>query len=470
MAVALAVGSALVASAACGTRVPDETEAAGGGLGGGGGPVASSGGAPGAEVEGDDPATFGSLPIPCGPGPEDRSGYGDTDVGVSADEIRIGTIADPGGPKPGLNQGVFDAMDAFVGWCNDLGGINGRRIVLTKRDGKILEYKQRVIEACDEGDFALVGGLGIFDNTGVQEQIDCGLPNVPASAVNPEQAMADLTWLGLPNPSNILETGVAQWLVDNYPDAVTRAGMQFTNTQTTQMQAERVMEGYEKVGFTWVNEQATNINETNWAPIVVTLRNEDVRFLNIVNSFEEVVPLLKEMDTQDYRPLIQLEANYYNDKFPEQAGATADGILIRLTVTPFEEADQNPAMTDFLAILDEYKPDAVRELLGVQAFSGGLLWATAASSLGADLTRAGLEEALDDIHEWNGGGLHAVADPGNNTPGGCFMLLRIEDGAFVRHYPLPDDPIYQDGFACPEPSQVELTNRDYAALGAKREG
>ncbi|MCU0268107.1 MAG: hypothetical protein MUF83_05610 [Acidimicrobiales bacterium] len=127
-------------------------------------------------------------------------------------------------------------------------------------------------------------------------------------------------------------------------------------------------------------------------------------------------------------------------------------------------------MTDFLAILDEYKPDAVRELLGVQAFSGGLLWATAASSLGADLTRAGLEEALDDIHEWNGGGLHAVADPGNNTPGGCFMLLRIEDGAFVRHYPLPDDPIYQDGFACPEPSQVELTNRDYAALGAKREG
>ncbi len=280
-AVALAVGSALVASAACGTRVPDETEAAGGGLGGGGGPVASSGGAPGAEVEGDDPATFGSLPIPCGPGPEDRSGYGDTDVGVSADEIRIGTIADPGGPKPGLNQGVFDAMDAFVGWCNDLGGINGRRIVLTKRDGKILEYKQRVIEACDEGDFALVGGLGIFDNTGVQEQIDCGLPNVPASAVNPEQAMADLTWLGLPNPSNILETGVAQWLVDNYPDAVTRAGMQFTNTQTTQMQAERVMEGYEKVGFTWVNEQATNINETNWAPIVVTLRNEDVRFLNI---------------------------------------------------------------------------------------------------------------------------------------------------------------------------------------------
>ena len=41
----------------------------------------------------------------------------------SADSVTITTIADPGGAKPGLNQGVFDSMRAFADWCNGQGGI-----------------------------------------------------------------------------------------------------------------------------------------------------------------------------------------------------------------------------------------------------------------------------------------------------------------------------------------------------------
>ena len=58
-----------------------------------------------------------------------------------------------------------------------------------------------------------------------------------------------------------------------------------------------------------------------------------------------------------------------------------------------------------------------------------------------DVTREGLIAALQDIHEWDGNGIQAPADPGAKEPSGCFAQLRVEDGEFVRVYP-------DEGFEC----------------------
>src|ERR1700710_1456217 len=74
---------------------------------------------------------FGTLKAVCGPG----DAKGATDPGVTDTSINMATIADPGFTgAPGLDQEMFDAADAFVGWCNAAGGILGRKIVLHKRD------------------------------------------------------------------------------------------------------------------------------------------------------------------------------------------------------------------------------------------------------------------------------------------------------------------------------------------------
>ena len=78
---------------------------------------------------------FGDLAAVCGPG----SAKGATEQGVTDSQIVVGTISDAGNTIiPGLNQELFDAADAFVGWCNEAGGILGRRIVLNKRDACLL--------------------------------------------------------------------------------------------------------------------------------------------------------------------------------------------------------------------------------------------------------------------------------------------------------------------------------------------
>lgn len=462
-------------ASACGTRVPQETQAlASGGIGGGGSGTSSGGGAPVGVSRGDGgKVMFGDMEVPCNGG--DTSSYTATDLGVTANEIRIATISDPGGIKPGLDQGVLDSMEAFVKWCNDLGGINGRKLKLDLLDAKIVEYQQRVQFAC-ENDFALVGGMGVLDNLGAQDQVDCGLINVPAVAVNPEQTGADLTYQSLPNPPYLYNVGPTNWILERYPEVADNAAAVYTDLSVAKMQSDRLVEAYQARGFKFTARPAVAISESNWGPIVSQMKNRGVKYMTLTSSFEEVIPLVKEMAAQNFKPLVELETNYYNQKFPDQAGGVADGVLVRLQTWPLEEPDKNPAMKQYLDIMKKYKPDGVLEFLGVQAFSSGLLFATAAKSLGADVTRERLEVAIRNIHEWDGGGIQAPADPGNHRSSSCFIMMRVEGSKFVREYPREDTDadVYnndrQKGFACPpdEESFVELDDADYRSMGAKR--
>jgi hypothetical protein len=61
--------------------------------------------------------------------------------------------------------------------------------------------------------------------------------------------------------------------------------------------------------------------------------------------------------------------------------------------------------------------------------------------LGSDVTREGLVTALQNIHEWDGNGLQALADPGGKQPSGCFVQLQVKDGEFERIFP-------KRGFEC----------------------
>jgi ABC-type branched-subunit amino acid transport system substrate-binding protein len=460
--IAMVTALALLAGA-CGTRLSDqEIEAAAGSQNGPN--TGASNASPFTTPNGG--ATFGTIASPCGPG----DAKGATDVGVTDTEIRIVTIADPANTaKPGLNQGVFDSMRAFEKWCNDQGGINGRKLVVEQRDAALFEYATQVKYACENA-FSLVGGIGALDDLGAQAQVDCGLPNVPAAAVSALQTGADFTFQPLPNPTNSYNAGPAKWDVRNYPDAVKKAAALRSKLSVTENQSNRLIEAYEQVGFDFTYIDAAAIGETNWAPLVLSMKNQRVSFMTLTSSFEEIIPLQNEMALQGFDPeLTELETNFYNAKYPEQAGAVADGTNVRLTAFPFEEADRNPATKAYLDALEAAVPGSQPELLGVQAFSAGLLWASAVKQLGSNVTRTGLVDQLSNVHAWNGGGLHGTSDPGNNVPSPCFLIMKVEDGGFVRKYPsqAADPDVYRsgNGFDCAPDNIVKLT-ADYGT-GAK---
>ena len=107
---------------------------------------------------------------------------------MTADSIRIATVADPGATaRPGLDQEFFDTAEVFSKWCNERGGINGRSIVVDERDAALSNYKPVVLEACKD-DFFMVGGGAVFDDTGTEDRLRCLLPNVAGYVVTPGAA------------------------------------------------------------------------------------------------------------------------------------------------------------------------------------------------------------------------------------------------------------------------------------------
>ena len=61
-----------------------------------------------------------------------------SDVGVTADEIRIGVIADNDNPfVPGIFKGAADAVEGAAKYINANGGIAGRELVVDVYDSKL---------------------------------------------------------------------------------------------------------------------------------------------------------------------------------------------------------------------------------------------------------------------------------------------------------------------------------------------
>ncbi len=434
--------------------VTDDTEApdAGGSGDDGGGPGLEDG-------------AFGDLGVICQAAPEGET-LTASDTGVSEDSVQVSTFSDPGfSGRLGLNQEMFDTAEAFAAWCNEHGGINGRQIDLKLRDAKLAEFQQRVIEACTEGDFMMVGGGNVFDDTGQADRLACGLPAIYGYAVTATASEADNALQPLPNPGDQQAIGDFRYIIENFPDTLANVGVFTGQLQTTIVVADRNQEAAEGLGMTIVYEGTYSpAGETSWRPFIEAMRSQGVRGVIWVGEPSNLGKFLTEAAsigvTFDW---VRADANHYDPSLTENAGDAADGVLVRSVFYPFlgDEARDNPATTQYLDLMEQYKPDGKIAYLGVQGLSAWLLWAYAANECGAELTRDCVWEKATAITEWTGGGLHARADLTGATGPECYLLHGIEGGAFTLADVSPNEGIYN----C-DPENVYDLQTDYGE-GAK---
>ena len=127
----------------------------GGSLSGGSSVVRAGGGSAARAAGGGEP---GAVAASC---PRATRG---TDTGVSAEAIKVATLADISGVQPGLFESAHQAARAATAYINSQGGICGRRIDLLPLDSKTDAGGNRaaMLEACQEA-FAAVGSMSAFD-------------------------------------------------------------------------------------------------------------------------------------------------------------------------------------------------------------------------------------------------------------------------------------------------------------------
>ncbi len=396
-------------------------------------------------------SSFGSLKDVCQPGDAKSA----PTQGVTADSITVGTFSDPGSSvRPGLNQELFDTAEVFAAWCNDHGGINGRKLVVDQHDSALFNVRPEMAKACQK-DFFLVGGGAVFDQEGVKPRLQCMLPAIPAYAVSAEARGADLQVQPIPNGLTSQPFGPYKWLKEKFPDGAAHAGVLYGQLPSLITTAEMRKEQITRAGWKLVyTDTYPATGPTSWAPYVEALRSKGIKGLVWVGEPENLAALENALHDAKYKlDFVVTDANHYDQKLIEVGGESIDNVYVIGTLVPFEMAGENPATKQYLDLFDKYKPDGKSHAyLGLQAMSAWLLFATSAAKCGDDLTRRCVYENARKVKDWTGGGLHARQDPSEGLISQCFMLYKAGPDGFT----FPDVDANEGPFNCGPDNRITL--------------
>ena len=416
---------------------------------GGGDPAASS--APAEAAPGD----FGSETGICGEG--DASGA--TGRGVTDDTITVGTFGDPGSTvTPGLGQEFFDVGAAFVAWCNEAGGINGRQIELVEHDAKLTDAGARILDACGT-DFMLVGGGTVGDAAMTAPRLACGLGQIPAYSVSPEAGNAGLQVIGSQNPPDEYPVGAWQALVEMFPGSEDAAGVGGSSFATIRSQGLRLRQALTQLGYdvTGYNEMPPLVS--NYRPFMEEMKAAGVLGYQPI-GIQDPTPLFTAMSNVGWDPNFVLTANQLYDPVTVAAlsGSDPPATWVFLDHAPFEMADEIPVVRQAVDVVAAVRPDAKLTDFTALGLSSWVLWAKSATACGDDLTVECVLDKAGQESAWTAGGLYSPRDirPGHAETSRCFLLLKVssEGFAYDEEATKPNEGIYN----CDEDNVVTLEN------------
>ena len=381
--------------------------------------------------------SFGDAAWPCGKGDGANADTG-TETGVTKDSISIAYGDDAGyAGSPGLSHEASDAIKAVVAQCNDLGGINGRTITANYFDAKIFDVATAMQSACDGKNFFLVGEGWAFDGQQEEIRLGCKLPAVPTYSVSAAFAHAADVFQGVPNPSDETPAGVFEQVATLFPTEVKKVATLTSGFGATVETRDKVVAVAPSFGWGFAEStlEYNPAGETDWTPFVKQIKDSGATMVSWQGSCLPGLQLFAQTAKANGLDVpIVTDSNHYETKC---AAANTDGALskmyIRFGFIPFEEADVNKATKDYLDLLKAKGGDA--SLLGMQATSSFLLWATAAQKCGATLTRQCTLDNMKATHSWTGHGLHAETDPGGNHPPKCAILIQLDGTTYKRIAP-----------------------------------
>ncbi|CAB4614522.1 unannotated protein [freshwater metagenome] len=376
---------------------------------------------------------FGDLASPCGAG----TPAGPTSQGVTADSVTIGYGDDAGyAGAPGLNKEMSDSIKAMIAWCNDQGGINGRKVIGNYYDAAIMNVNNVMTEACSQV-FMLVGQGWSLDSAQEQTRLACALPAVPTYSVSPAFANGKLMVQPLPNPVDKTPVEYGYAMAEKFPTQVKKAAVMTANYAATKDSTDKAKLVLPAAGWNFLDcEQVYNIGgEPDWKPFLQRLKDCGAEIVYFSGSpapnFQNVLDASKQLG---FSPIWMTDANFYDTTFAKwNTSGNADNVYVSLGFTPFEQASTNPATQQYLDLLA--KANGKTGLLGAQAVSAFLLWASAAQECGDTLTRDCVMSKLANVNEWTGGGLHTAADPGGNNPRECGIVVKMTGTKYEQFYP-----------------------------------
>ncbi len=415
----------------------------------------------------------GAFAAPAGAGERPEA----SEVGITADEIRVAVIADDENPlAPGLFAASPVAIEAFAEYVNDTGGLAGRELVVDVIDSHLSadDARNAIITACAE-DFAILGTAALFLNN-MDDAIACpdkagaatGIPDLAIVTTELVQQCSPVTFPV--NPSQIdcdtkdqrpqtfrVNQGPVKYYEREVEDDLHGAYVYSNDIRSAAVGGLTLARGSQAAGVE--SDGETGISgrapQSAYTPVVQQMKDAGSNYFLSAGPFSGVVAMRKEAKLQglDSESIVwDCFSNCYDERLIEQGGADVEGQYVTINHLPFSERKQNDALASYVKYAGEDNIDG----FGAYAWLSGLLFRDAVEAIverdGVNgLTRAALLEELRNTNEFDGDGMWGTTDVGNHVPTGCFVLTQVQDGEFVRVHPKKPGT-----FDCKKSNRIEI--------------
>jgi hypothetical protein len=385
-----------------------------------------------------------------------------TEIGVTADEIRIAVVADVDNPfSPGLFQGVVDGVRGAVRYVNSKaggGGVAGRKLVVDFIDSKLNANQARnaVITACSQ-DLALVGTAALFLTTADdinscrdQAGASVGLPDVGAIVgsaegcskvsfpVNPPSVLCDTVD---ENPQTYQgNQGSYRHLVQQSKGGLHGAMVFANDTQTAAAGGKGLIDVFLHAGAK--ADQNVGVSgraqQSAYTPIVQKMKEDGSNLAFSTAAVGGTMEWRSEAKLQgisDSAVLWAVPSGGY-DKTLKQNASVMDGTYVVMNFLPFEEASSNAMLANFLKYVGPDKATG----FSVYGFSAGIAFADALRDVVAKhgtngITRSTVLSGLQTLTKFDAGGMIGTTDVAQKVSSSCTLLVQLRGGKFVRSWP-----------------------------------
>lgn len=364
-------------------------------------------------------------------------------TGITASSITVGNISTLS--IGGLFKGALVGTQAYADMVNSSAGVNGRKILIQSADdGYTGTGNKQATQNAVNNDAALVGGFSTFDSFGgtVLAQ-NPGVPDV-TEVLDPATNKLPNVYSAVP-----LEGGWEEGALQYFKGKFGLADLQHVGTLVADLPspiADWAGEEYvmNKVGYKVVYDQQYGDTQTDFTPNVIAMKNAGVKVL-FIDQMSEVYAsaLLKNLQQQDFHPIVVLGAATYTPALIPAAGGAAavNGSYFDQNASLYLGEDESslPAVATFLHWVQVADPGFKPDLFTLYAWNSTALFTQALRNAGTDPSRGSILQALSKITSYNGGYIVTNSNPAARTTSNCYLVGQVLNGVWVRQDDTPID-------------------------------
>ena len=167
-----------------------------------------------------------------------------------------------------------------------------------------------------------MGSGSVTDNQGAQQMVDCGLIEVPAYTATAAKGSVGQPRAAHSQPVELLSTPARRkFIAKQHPDAVKKAALLYGDIATAADPGQAHPEGVrDEAGFKFTYVKKTPVISESYTSEVQDMKSKGIQYVTMVSALQEVQKLLRDMDTQDFKPeVVDLGQQYYDPELPPSA-------------------------------------------------------------------------------------------------------------------------------------------------------